>query len=83
MEPAKKAVDSVAEGVKKVAIGGEGKKAKKDKKASGKDGVSDSIPLEMNPPPAFLQSRIELFDRLKKEYDEEIAKKPREPSMHI
>ena len=81
MDSAKKAVESVTEGVKKVAIGGEGKKAKKDKKAaasSSKD-AGDSRPLELDPRPSFIQDRIDLFDRLRKKYDDEIAKKPREP----
>jgi len=54
MDSAKKAVDSVTEGVKKVAIGG----GKKEKKAKG--GAGDGASLELNPPPAFLQHRIEM-----------------------
>lgn len=53
------------------------KGGKKDKKAAPKDEASG--PLEMNPPPSFLQDRVDLFDRLKAKQDEEIAKKPREP----
>lgn len=54
MEPAKQAVDSVAEGVKKVAIGG-----KKDKKKGGADGSQRA--LEMSPPPDFLQHRLDMY----------------------
>ena len=54
MEPAKQAVDSVAEGVKKVAIGG-----KKDKKKGAADGSQRA--LEMNPPPDFLQHRLDMY----------------------
>jgi len=86
MDSAKKAVESVTEGVKKVAIGEgkpakQGKKDKKDKKPAGPSGDAggDSRPLELNPRPSFIQDRIDLFDRLKKKYDEDIAKKPREP----
>ena len=86
MDSAKKAVESVTEGVKKVAIGGEakqakqGKKDKKDKKAGGASGdAGDARPLELNPRASFIQDRIDLFDRLKKKYDDDIAKKPREP----
>ena len=78
MEAAKQMVDAVTEGVKKASIGGE-KGAKKEKK--GKPPSADTAgasPLEMNPPPEFLKTRLELFDRLKKKYDEEVAKKPRE-----
>lgn len=53
------------------------KAGKKDKKAAPKDDASG--PLELDPPPSFIQDRIELFDRLKAKQDEEIAKKPREP----
>ena len=55
MEPAKQAVDQVAEGVRKVAIGG-----KKDKKKGGADGSQRA--LEMSPPPDFLQHRLEMYD---------------------
>ncbi|KAJ9137132.1 Threonyl-tRNA synthetase [Pleurostoma richardsiae] len=79
MEPAKKMVDAVAEGVKNVAIGGD-KPAKKEKKSKGGAAADSSAgPLEMNPPPDFLQTRLELFDRLKKKHEDEISKKPREP----
>lgn len=53
------------------------KGGKKDKKTASKDDASG--PLELNPPPSFLQDRVDLFDRLKAKQDEEIAKKPREP----
>ncbi|ORY67096.1 threonyl-tRNA synthetase [Pseudomassariella vexata] len=77
MDVAKKAVDSVAEGVKNVAINDK-KGGKKEKKP--KTGGNESAgPLEMKPAPDFLQHRLDLFDRLKKEQDEELAKKPREP----
>lgn len=53
------------------------KAPKKEKKAAPK--VEESGPLEMQPPPSFLQDRLDLFDRLKAKQDEEAAKKPREP----
>ncbi|CEI97578.1 Putative Threonyl-trna synthetase [Rhizopus microsporus] len=49
------------------------------KKPKAKDANATEYPLEMNPPPEYLQHRIGLFDKWKKEADEEIAKKPREP----
>ncbi|KAM9883931.1 threonyl-tRNA synthetase [Verticillium dahliae] len=87
MEEAKKAVESITEGVKKVAVGaGAGaapnnkdNKPKKEKKAKGGDDAASAGPLELKPAPDFLQSRIELFDRLKKRQDEEIAAKERKP----
>ncbi|GKT82809.1 LOW QUALITY PROTEIN: threonyl-tRNA synthetase [Colletotrichum tofieldiae] len=69
MDSAKQAVESVTEGVKKPQEGEEGQGCWR---CLGR-------PLELNPPPDFLQKRIELFDKLKKEYDDEIAKRPREP----
>lgn len=57
-----------AKGAKKE---GGAKKAKKEE--------ADSGPLELNPPPSFLQDRLELFDRLKAKQDEEAAQKPRDP----
>ncbi|KAM0755040.1 tars protein [Meredithblackwellia eburnea MCA 4105] len=52
------------------------KKEKKPKK--GGDIVAGMAQLELDPKPEYLQSRIDLFDRLKKESDERIAKLPRE-----
>lgn len=86
MDAAKKAVASVTEGVKNAALGGDkkagggggGRKEKKPAKA-GAAAEESAGPLEMKPAPEFLQRRLELFDRLKKRQDEEIAKQPREP----
>ena len=55
MEPAKQAVDSVTDGVKKVALGG----GKKEKKKGGA-GDAPQRALEMSPPPDFLQHRLEM-----------------------
>ena len=43
----------------------------------GNEAVISSNPLEVSPPPSFLQHRIAMFDRLKSEYDAESLKKPR------
>lgn len=48
---------------------------KKDKKAKSGGAASGD---ELTPPPPFIQERIDLFDRLRAEYDAEVAKKPRE-----
>lgn len=90
MDSTKKAVENVTGGMKKVALGGgEGKDGKKggrkDKKpaaaaiTASAGNTGESGPLEMSPPPSFMQDRIDLFDRLKQKYDEEVAKKPRIP----
>ncbi|KAK9470279.1 uncharacterized protein V1510DRAFT_423462 [Dipodascopsis tothii] len=50
-------------------------KAKKDKAAT----TAGGSPLEISPVPAFIPHRIALFEELKKEYDAEIASKPRVP----
>ncbi|KAK9354367.1 hypothetical protein V1523DRAFT_140733 [Lipomyces doorenjongii] len=51
-------------------------KAPKTKKA--KDGTTEgSSPLEMIPAPQYIPYRIQMFEELKKQYDEEVAKKPR------
>jgi threonyl-tRNA synthetase len=85
-------MEAVTEKIKQVALGGSGegkdakKGGKKDKKAgsggnaaAAAGAASDAGPLEMSPPPKFLQDRIELFDRLQAKYKDEIAKKPRNP----
>lgn len=76
MDKAQKAIDSVVDGVKKVAIGEKKQKVKKEKKG---DGGADSGPLELSPEPQFISHRLEVFDRLKANYYAEIAAKPREP----
>lgn len=45
----------------------------------GGGGEATGKPLELDPPPAYLQSRIEMFDRLKTEYDAMVAAKERTP----
>lgn len=70
-------MEKVTEALQKAAIGGGDKKAKKEKKAPAADTAATG-PLEMQPPPSFLQERIELFDRLYKEQQEELAKRPRD-----
>lgn len=80
MDAAKAAVDSVADGVKKVALDAQKKPDKKEKKKkSGDGGVDESGPLELNPPPEFIDHRIKIFEKLKAKYDAEVAAKPREP----
>ncbi|EGF83910.1 hypothetical protein BATDEDRAFT_18299 [Batrachochytrium dendrobatidis JAM81] len=55
------------------------KKQHKDKQQK-KDALSaNPYPLEFSPQAPFIQHRIDMFDRLKKEYDAEIAAKPRTP----
>lgn len=56
MDPAKQAVESVADGVKKVAIGG----GKKEKKQKGGAAGAPQRALEMSPPPDFLQHRLDM-----------------------
>jgi threonyl-tRNA synthetase len=70
-------MEKVTEALQKAAIGGGDKKPKKEKKAPAA-AAADAGPLEMQPPPGFLQERIDLFDRLYKEQQEELAKKPRD-----
>ena len=49
---------------------------KKEKKEKVK--VSASGPLELTPPPAYIDHRVQIFEKLKAKYDEEVAQKPRE-----
>ncbi|KAK4216351.1 threonyl-tRNA synthetase [Rhypophila decipiens] len=70
-------MEQVTESLKKAVIGGE-KKPKKDKKAPAAANASDSGPLELEPQAKFIQERLDLFDRLYKEQQDEIAKRPRE-----
>ncbi|KAK4187836.1 putative threonyl-tRNA synthetase [Podospora australis] len=75
-------VEKVTEALKQATIGGGDKKEKKEKVKKEKKAApaadASAGPLELNPPAAFIQERIDLFDRLYKEQQEEYAKKPRE-----
>ncbi|GAA5976498.1 hypothetical protein JCM5350_001711 [Sporobolomyces pararoseus] len=55
------------------------KKEKKEKKGKKGDLAAGMAALELDPKPQYIDSRIEMFDRLKKEYDEKVANMPREP----
>jgi threonyl-tRNA synthetase len=78
-------VKEAVEGVKNLAISKDPKeqkepkeqKAKKEKKKKGAEGA-DGRPTELSPPPAYIDHRIQIFEKLKAKYDEEIAQKPRE-----
>jgi len=49
------------------------KKAQKDKKPKKDNLAAGMAALELNPPPEYLASRVELFERLKKEADDKLA----------
>jgi len=53
-------------------------KPKKEKKAA----TASAYPLEVSPPPEFFSHRIEMFDRLKAEYDEHVKSQPRQ-EIHV
>ncbi|XP_070541989.1 threonine--tRNA ligase 1, cytoplasmic-like isoform X2 [Ptychodera flava] len=55
------------------------KKGKKEKKKGGGGGGGGDHPVELNPLPGYIQSRVELFEKLKNEYLEELAAKPKTP----
>ncbi|KAK9446886.1 uncharacterized protein V1518DRAFT_398060 [Limtongia smithiae] len=54
-------------------------KAPKAKKSKKDPGDASSGPLELSPPPVFIPHRIQLFEELKREYDANVAAKPRIP----
>ncbi|XP_038077791.1 threonine--tRNA ligase 1, cytoplasmic-like isoform X2 [Patiria miniata] len=77
--------DVVGEGVSKLSMEGDQKKeakqtakhAKGDKK--GKTPAPGAFPVELDPWPAYIQERVDLFDKLKAEADAELAAKERTP----
>ncbi|CAG8598483.1 8746_t:CDS:10, partial [Racocetra fulgida] len=69
---------SEAVSVEKPNVSPQVSKDKQTKKAS-KEGAVSVFPLELSPPPEYLQHRIKLFEEWKAAYDEEIKKKPRVP----
>jgi threonyl-tRNA synthetase len=78
-KPIAEGIKKVTEGVKNLATSDKPKKQqskKKDKKGGQDDGKRGSD--EMNPQPDFIDYRNHIFDKLRAEYDAEVAKKPRE-----
>ncbi|KAI9797980.1 MAG: threonyl-tRNA synthetase [Piccolia ochrophora] len=75
------AVKEIVEGVKKTSLEGvpAQKSQKKDKKDKKKGGAADGAarPLELEPPPEYIDHRVKIFQNLKQQYDEEVAKQPR------
>lgn len=75
--------EEVAAKTEKMSVSGgasEKQQAGKAKKKHEKAHASDSAhPMELAPPPGYLQSRIELFDRLKAEADAVLAAKESKP----
>ncbi|KAL2916699.1 threonyl-tRNA synthetase [Polyrhizophydium stewartii] len=59
----------------------EAKKSKqpKPKQAAAAADAANAHPIELSPPPEYLQHRIAIFDRLRAKYDAEVAAKPRVP----
>lgn len=51
---------------------------KKDKKAANAPGDKSSV-KELNPWPAYIQHRMDMWDKLKVKYAEELANKPQTP----
>ena len=52
---------------------------KKQKKAKAEKSGDGRKVGELKPPPEFLAERLALFERIKKDSDERLAAKPREP----
>lgn len=64
----------VQNGVEKLSVQDKAKQPKKDKK-------KPQVSLVLDPPPAYIDSRIQMFDELKAQYDAEIAAKARSPIL--
>ncbi|EPQ51912.1 threonyl-tRNA synthetase [Gloeophyllum trabeum ATCC 11539] len=58
------------------------KEPKKPKDKKKPDASASAHPLELNPPPAFFDHRIKIFEQLKTEYDEWVKSQPRQ-TIHI
>lgn len=76
------AADAVEKKVEELSLKGDAQAAAKPQKASRKDKKAageSSNPLLMDPQPAFIDSRVQLFDELKAKYDAEVAAKEHKP----
>ncbi|WFC95929.1 threonine--tRNA ligase [Malassezia brasiliensis] len=70
------APEELVDGVKKMNV--QEKQPKANKKAN-KGGNESATPLEFEPKPAYFQSRIDLFEKVKAEHDAALAAKERKP----
>jgi threonyl-tRNA synthetase len=87
MDAVKGAVEGVkdaVEGVKNMAVSeaqlqqSQQKKQQKKDKKKGAQEDGDARPLEMTPPPSYIDDRNKIFDRVKAEYDQWVAQQPRD-----
>jgi len=76
MEAVKDVVQGAAEGVKQLNITRNPKQGKKEKKKGPAAGSSGRD--ELDPPPAYIDHRIKIFEQLKTKYESEVASNPRE-----
>ncbi|XP_030753372.1 threonine--tRNA ligase, cytoplasmic isoform X2 [Sitophilus oryzae] len=72
--------DKIAENLANMKVdGGEKAKMKKEKtKPAGGSGEKPAV-SELKPPPSFIEDRLNLWNKLKAEYDAEISSKPETP----
>ena len=70
------APEELADGVKKMNV--QEKQPKANKKPI-KGGNESAMPLEFEPKPAYFQSRIDLYEKVKAEHDAALAAKERKP----
>ncbi|KAJ7865273.1 hypothetical protein B0H13DRAFT_2353115 [Mycena leptocephala] len=54
------------------------KKSKDTKEKKAKPAAASAFPLELQPPPAFFDHRLKIFEKLKAEHDEFVKAQPRE-----
>ena len=74
------AVKGAVEGVKNMTVSdGHKNQPKKEKKKKGEDSDGSSgRPVELNPPPDYIQHRIKIFESKKAKYDEWVAQQSRD-----
>ncbi|KAI3640067.1 hypothetical protein MIR68_000945 [Amoeboaphelidium protococcarum] len=53
------------------------KKAKKQKNKVQANGTGSNDPLELSPPPAYIDHRVQIFEKLKQKYDQDLSQKLR------
>ncbi|KAL1512865.1 hypothetical protein ABEB36_002377 [Hypothenemus hampei] len=74
--------EKVIEDVKNLEINGKEKAAKMKKEKSKQNAASGDQKLgvsELKPPPSYIEERLNLWNKLKVQYDEELAAKPEVP----
>ncbi|KAI9659256.1 MAG: threonyl-tRNA synthetase [Trizodia sp. TS-e1964] len=70
-------VNAVVDGLKNAALGDKSKQKSKKPPKEKNEAANTKAALELNPPPEYIQHRIDIFEKHKQLHDSNIAQQPR------